>query len=261
MLVLLQALFFGWLSDDTAKRKGYKGGFWWGFWLSFVGFLIVVLRPDNKPPEEYMHTSTQRQVSQPQSSSRPRNDPSGSVHKSSSSSDGWKCVCGGPNRSSDTSCRYCYMPKHEALKPRRICPKCGASNRYELINCYACGVPLSEEDSDSRVYSGSEIKNDPPKVKPKVSTWTCTCGSVNPSTMKSCPSCFKSQNWINESVMSSETTSDQPRPTRRRRNPAPQAQDSQDYVSVLEQLAKLHDQGILTDEEFAQKKTEILAKM
>ena len=259
MLVLLQALLFGWLSDDTAKRKGYKGGFWWGFWLSFIGFLIVVLRPDNKPPEEYMYTSQQRQVSQPQSNPKPQSNPSGSGYRPNSTSDGWTCACGKWNPSTASSCKFCYLQKSEALKPKMICPACGARNRYDLDSCYACGCPLPREHASPS--SGSGSKNDPPKVKPQVSTWTCTCGSVNPSTMKSCPSCFKSKDWFNEGAQSSDPVADQPRPTRRRRNPTSQAQEAKDYMSVLEQLAKLHDQGILTDEEFAQKKAEILAKM
>lgn len=32
-------------------------------------------------------------------------------------------------------------------------------------------------------------------------------------------------------------------------------------INVIEKLAKLHEQGVLTDEEFQQKKTELLAKM
>ena len=38
------------------------------------------------------------------------------------------------------------------------------------------------------------------------------------------------------------------------------AQSSDDYVAELEKLGELHDKGILTDEEFAAKKKEILAK-
>lgn len=34
-----------------------------------------------------------------------------------------------------------------------------------------------------------------------------------------------------------------------------------DNIDALEKLAKLHEQGILTDDEFRQKKTELLAKM
>ena len=37
--------------------------------------------------------------------------------------------------------------------------------------------------------------------------------------------------------------------------------DMENQVAALEKLAKLHQQGILTDEEFNQKKADLLAKM
>ena len=40
--------------------------------------------------------------------------------------------------------------------------------------------------------------------------------------------------------------------------PAPAAAAQPDYTDELAQLAKLHEQGVLTDEEFAAKKKEIL---
>ena len=42
--------------------------------------------------------------------------------------------------------------------------------------------------------------------------------------------------------------------------PAP-ATDNTDYAAELEKLGELHEKGILTDEEFAAKKQEILSKM
>jgi hypothetical protein len=42
---------------------------------------------------------------------------------------------------------------------------------------------------------------------------------------------------------------------------APVADDSFDYVAELEKLADLKDKGIITQEEFDQKKTQILAKV
>ena len=42
---------------------------------------------------------------------------------------------------------------------------------------------------------------------------------------------------------------------------APVQKDDMNSLEALEKLAKLHEQGILTDEEFQQKKTELLAKM
>jgi hypothetical protein len=40
--------------------------------------------------------------------------------------------------------------------------------------------------------------------------------------------------------------------------PAPEAAAQPDYTEELAQLAKLHEQGVLTDDEFAAKKKEIL---
>ena len=37
--------------------------------------------------------------------------------------------------------------------------------------------------------------------------------------------------------------------------------ENYDYAEAIEKLAKLHEQGILTDEEFQRKKADILAKM
>ncbi|MBP3656329.1 MAG: SHOCT domain-containing protein [Clostridia bacterium] len=51
------------------------------------------------------------------------------------------------------------------------------------------------------------------------------------------------------------------KPTTAAAEPAASSAAAVDYAALLEQLAKLHDQNILTDEEFQQKKAEILAKM
>ena len=259
LVALGLALFFGWLTDDTAKRKGYSGGFWWGFFLSFIGYFIVALRPDNQSPDAYMNIPTKQSSSQTRNDSPQQPSKNGHVAPPDTGSSGWTCVCGAWNPDSASSCKNCYLQKSEALKPKLVCPVCGAPNRYDLNSCYACGCPLPREHAASS--SGSAMKSDPPKAKPVPATWTCTCGSVNPITMKSCPSCFKSKDWINEGTQGSAPESDPPRQTRRRRNPSSAAQDAQDYISVLEQLGKLHDQGILTDEEFAQKKADILSKM
>ena len=41
----------------------------------------------------------------------------------------------------------------------------------------------------------------------------------------------------------------------------PASSKAVDSLEAIEKLAKLHEQGILTDEEFQQKKTELLAKL
>ena len=47
--------------------------------------------------------------------------------------------------------------------------------------------------------------------------------------------------------------------TKKYEQQAPQPQDS--IPSLIEQLARLHAQGILTDEEFQQKKADLLARL
>ncbi|GEM_PF-5502061 len=42
---LLGRVVLGIASGAVAKAKGYRLGFWWGFLLSWLGFLVVALRP------------------------------------------------------------------------------------------------------------------------------------------------------------------------------------------------------------------------
>jgi hypothetical protein len=43
--------------------------------------------------------------------------------------------------------------------------------------------------------------------------------------------------------------------------PAPPAQQQDDVAAVLRKLASLHDEGLLTDEEFAAKRAEVIARI
>jgi Short C-terminal domain len=53
-----------------------------------------------------------------------------------------------------------------------------------------------------------------------------------------------------------------PRPHRRQRNRVPfAAQPAPDIFATLEKLAELHGKGILSNEEFASKKAELLGRL
>ena len=111
--------------------------------------------------------------------------------------------------------------------------------------------------------------------------WTCICGAKNPATIdyclacrrsksegnipkKVCPHCGANNRATNTLCFACDKPLDGSQPTRRR-NPDNRVsfgeEESTDYVAVLEKLAKLHEQGILTDEEFQQKKADLLAKI
>ncbi len=61
LIILLQGFFLGAITDSIAKKKGYKSGFAWGFFLSFIGLIIVACYPDlnaqNKMLQAPEHTS------------------------------------------------------------------------------------------------------------------------------------------------------------------------------------------------------------
>lgn len=112
---------------------------------------------------------------------------------------------------------------------------------------------------------------------PKPVGWECICGSKNPSSVNYCMSCRRSKEEATEERVNCPHCGAKNRksnaecfacgksmkkePVEMSKKDANDAVKSSDYVDVLEKFAKLHDQGILTDEEFQQKKTEILSKM
>ncbi|MBE5767457.1 MAG: hypothetical protein E7335_09885 [Clostridiales bacterium] len=48
IVLLFQFIFFGTLTYKLAHRKGYKGYFWTGAFLGFIGLIYVVGLPDNR---------------------------------------------------------------------------------------------------------------------------------------------------------------------------------------------------------------------
>lgn len=63
-ICLLQGVLFGCITMYISATKGYHGGFWWGFFLSLIGVLVVGFRPsikenstedsENKPASNYI---------------------------------------------------------------------------------------------------------------------------------------------------------------------------------------------------------------
>lgn len=110
------------------------------------------------------------------------------------------------------------------------------------------------------------------------SGWTCICGAKNPSSLgyclacrrdksegnipkKICPHCGAGNKATNTLCFACDKPLDGSQPTHRRPPVTVNNEASTDYIDILEKLGKLREQGILTEEEFQQKKSEILAKM
>jgi len=44
---LIGGLIFGFITKKVGENKGYDNQFWWGFWLGWIGLIVVAVKPDN----------------------------------------------------------------------------------------------------------------------------------------------------------------------------------------------------------------------
>jgi len=47
IVAIIQGIICGLITSSMNKAKGYDGGFWWGFFLSILGIIVVAVRPFN----------------------------------------------------------------------------------------------------------------------------------------------------------------------------------------------------------------------
>lgn len=46
--VLVWAFVWGFATKKVGENKGHDGCFWWGFWLGFIGLIIVLTKPNDR---------------------------------------------------------------------------------------------------------------------------------------------------------------------------------------------------------------------
>ena len=113
ILYLLGAIVFGYAARRVSEYRGESDGFWWGFWLNWLGLLIVIFR-----------RSAGQEIS---------TAPPGSLRQS------WLCSkCGARNPAGREQCQSCLAQRHVA-SPMHHCPSCGAKNKATNSQCFACG--------------------------------------------------------------------------------------------------------------------------
>ena len=93
---------FGAITKSINENKGYDGGFAWGFWLGWIGIIVVACR---QPAQVYYPPS-----------------PNPSYNSSSSNAPGgWRCTCGRFHSAYVTSCT-CGKAKRDVLSPKPAMP-------------------------------------------------------------------------------------------------------------------------------------------
>lgn len=141
---------FGFITKSINERKGYNGGFAWGFWLGIIGIIVVAVRQDN-------HAYSFSSQSSPMY---------GGALSSLNTQRTWTCVCGQKINEGTTICPYCRRSRYD--QPKKIaCPHCGAMNNETNTICFACGKNLREitpslhEPSLDTVESSNYLDTEP----------------------------------------------------------------------------------------------------
>lgn len=123
--------------------------------------------------------------------------------------------------------------------------------------------PTLTQDEREPTYSVSQSQ--------KGARWECICGASNPDTLDYCLSCRRQRNAVNERTKivcphcgaTNSSTNDNcfacNRPLKNNQTGLPE--NTQNVPALIEDLARLHTAGILSDAEFEQKKAELLARM
>ena len=114
---------------------------------------------------------------------------------------------------------------------KTACPYCGAMNNNTNELCFACGKRLKEDPAAISAPTSAAAPTPAFIPEPEV---TIPSRGVSLS---------KEIEAVNRQTMAEESI------------------EEHESIKLLKQLAKLHDAGILTDEEFTQKKADLLAKM
>lgn len=100
---------FGAITKAINENKGYYGGFAWGFWLGWIGIIVVACR---QPP--YFYQMPKESIIRPvgNTTNKPTFHPDMPVPENT-----WKCSCGRYHPQYVSSC-VCGLNKHDALFPK-----------------------------------------------------------------------------------------------------------------------------------------------
>ena len=100
---------FGAITKAINENKGYYGGFAWGFWLGWIGIIVVACRQP-----AYYYQIPKESIIRPvgNTSNEPTFHPDMPVPENA-----WKCSCGRHHPQYVSSC-VCGLNKREALLPK-----------------------------------------------------------------------------------------------------------------------------------------------
>lgn len=103
---LVESCVFGAITLAINEKKGYEGGFWWGFFLGVIGIIVVACRESSYtvgyiPSNDSIYVA-KKVAEAPIDKDAPVPD------------GGWRCICGRAHQPYESSCA-CGLSKRAAL--------------------------------------------------------------------------------------------------------------------------------------------------
>ena len=100
---VIEGIICGWICESIASNRNMEGGFWWGFFLSIIGIIIVAVRP-NDTPSYQSSGSNNAAISYDDMEKR---------QKEILDNGGWRCSCGHVNFNYQANCGACNKSRQE----------------------------------------------------------------------------------------------------------------------------------------------------
>ena len=103
---MIEAVVFGLITQAINEKKGYDGGFWWGFFLGVIGIIVVAMK---EPYYNVSYVPHGGGVYKAPNAGRLPIDKDAPVPAG-----GWRCVCGRAHHPYESSCA-CGQNKRAVL--------------------------------------------------------------------------------------------------------------------------------------------------
>ena len=112
--IIIVGCIFGAVTKTMNENKGYYGGFWWGFFLGWIGIVVIACKKENVSGNHYYESEADRALS---SYAAEKNNQNLMMQG------GWRCLeCGRTNASYVTTC-ICGIPKIIKKKRQQVYQK------------------------------------------------------------------------------------------------------------------------------------------
>lgn len=226
LILCIQGCVWGIATDQVLKNKGYnESWFWWGFFFSFLALIVALTKPEQHKYGESESGWAQTKIPE----------------RTILAQGGWICSCGRTNPNYTGTCA------------------CGAT-KDGSVNSKAASLAVSPASVAVNQAELERLKIEENKML-RNGGWKCRrCGKVNPEFIGFC-ACGMTKGQSKEVDQRYEREENEKRAAAeemQKNNIDENGSSEKDKFEEIKKYKELMDSGIISEEEFNKKKTELL---